>query len=750
MTLNVKEFGAKGDGTTDDRQAIQAAIDAAAAAGGGTVYLPAGEYRVSGGGEPSDGALELKDNVYLQGAGMGKTVIKMVDGWNQDVTGVVRSPFAVGTSNFGISDMTLDGNRDNIPAGVKVDGWFNGYAPGQNGADRNVTIERVEVREMSGYGFDPHEQTYNLAIRDSVAHDNGLDGFVADYQVNGIFENNVAYNNDRHGFNVVTSTHDFVLRDNEAYGNGGNGVVVQRGSENLPSPDSILIDGGSYHDNALEGVMVKMSDNVTVQDADIYGNGRTGVRVLGAEGTKILDNTIKDNAQSGPFPEVAVQGFDDTAGVSGKVYPTSNTVIDGNTINGSTNSTYGVEERGPNTDYTTVSNNDITEVRSPGILAGAHSTATTGPSGGDDPVAAAEPGAGSAPMTQGGLFNDHLAGGADNDILTGAGGRDTMTGNGGSDVFRFTDKLDSYRNASTGVSSIDLITDFTPGTDRIDVSALGYTGLGAGNDGSTLTASLSSDGTKTYIKDLVADEAGNRFQIALQGNHLTELSAADFIFAGAAIQSTPLTDTQSEERPMDDKKLNGAGQSPADVPVAAAESSSPSVPMTQGSLFNDHLVGTADNDTLTGAGGRDTMTGNGGSDVFRFNDKLDSYRNASTGVSSIDTITDFTPGTDRIDVSALGYTGLGAGNDGHTLTASLSADGSKTYIKDLVADESGNRFQVALEGNHLTQLTPSDFIFAQSAHEPAAAAPAEGGGEVATVPVEMLGDIGQLQHEAVS
>ncbi|MFC2972638.1 M10 family metallopeptidase C-terminal domain-containing protein, partial [Azotobacter bryophylli] len=290
------------------------------------------------------------------------------------------------------------------------------------------------------------------------------------------------------------------------------------------------------------------------------------------------------------------------------------------------------------------------------------------------------------------------------------------------------DKLDSYRNASTGVSSIDTITDFTPGTDRIDVSALGYTGLGAGNDGHTLTASLSADGSKTYIKDLVADESGNRFQVALEGNHLTQLTPSDFIFA------------QSAHEPA--------------VPVAAEEESSapstPSVPMTQGSLFNDHLVGTADNDTLTGAGGRDTMTGNGGSDVFRFNDKLDSYRNASTGVSSIDTITDFTPGTDRIDVSALGYTGLGAGNDGHTLTASLSADGSKTYIKDLVADESGNRFQVALEGNHLTQLTPSDFIFAQSAHEPAAAAPAEGGGEVATVPVEMLGDIGQLQHEAVS
>src|SRR5688572_28165644 len=45
---SVLEFGAKGDGKTDDTGAFQKALDAAAAAGGGVVYAPRGNYFFSG------------------------------------------------------------------------------------------------------------------------------------------------------------------------------------------------------------------------------------------------------------------------------------------------------------------------------------------------------------------------------------------------------------------------------------------------------------------------------------------------------------------------------------------------------------------------------------------------------------------------------------------------------------------------------------------------------------------------------
>jgi polygalacturonase len=57
-TFDVKTFGAKADGKSADRDAINKAIEAAAAAGGGTVYFPAGTYLT--------GSIRLKSNITLQ------------------------------------------------------------------------------------------------------------------------------------------------------------------------------------------------------------------------------------------------------------------------------------------------------------------------------------------------------------------------------------------------------------------------------------------------------------------------------------------------------------------------------------------------------------------------------------------------------------------------------------------------------------------------------------------------------------
>lgn len=59
--FNVKDYGAKGDGVTNDQTAIQAAIQAAFDAGGGNVYFPNGIYIVSGAPITSSGGVTINN-----------------------------------------------------------------------------------------------------------------------------------------------------------------------------------------------------------------------------------------------------------------------------------------------------------------------------------------------------------------------------------------------------------------------------------------------------------------------------------------------------------------------------------------------------------------------------------------------------------------------------------------------------------------------------------------------------------------
>src|SRR6185437_5135803 len=53
---NVRDYGAVGDGVTDDGPAVRAALAAAFAAGGGAVYLPAGVYNCGVGANAENGS----------------------------------------------------------------------------------------------------------------------------------------------------------------------------------------------------------------------------------------------------------------------------------------------------------------------------------------------------------------------------------------------------------------------------------------------------------------------------------------------------------------------------------------------------------------------------------------------------------------------------------------------------------------------------------------------------------------------
>src|SRR5690348_9136330 len=66
--LNVRAFGATGDGTTKDTAAFQKALDACTAAGGGTVAVPAGDYLIGSIVLGNNTTLRLESQAYLVGS----------------------------------------------------------------------------------------------------------------------------------------------------------------------------------------------------------------------------------------------------------------------------------------------------------------------------------------------------------------------------------------------------------------------------------------------------------------------------------------------------------------------------------------------------------------------------------------------------------------------------------------------------------------------------------------------------------
>lgn len=102
--INVKDptYGAVGNGVTDDTAAIQAAIDAASAAGGGIVFLPPGTYLLT------DTITFYYPRVFLRGAGMWNTKLtRSGDFGDTIIFGGGQAGSGVVLSDTGISDLTI-------------------------------------------------------------------------------------------------------------------------------------------------------------------------------------------------------------------------------------------------------------------------------------------------------------------------------------------------------------------------------------------------------------------------------------------------------------------------------------------------------------------------------------------------------------------------------------------------------------------------------------------------------------------
>lgn len=131
-TINVKDYGAKGDGVTDDAAAINAAIISAENKKYGIVKLNSGNYRISS-------PIILRKNIFLVGSGVGSTTITLANNSNCNV--IESQNFAALTNTnayapanpdvpywFGIRDFRIDCNGANQTTGNGIAFYGNAYS----------------------------------------------------------------------------------------------------------------------------------------------------------------------------------------------------------------------------------------------------------------------------------------------------------------------------------------------------------------------------------------------------------------------------------------------------------------------------------------------------------------------------------------------------------------------------------------------------------------------------------------------
>lgn len=156
QVFNVKAYGAKGDGATDDTAAITATL--AAAPSGAVVFMPYGEYVVSSpltippgvtlqgssrtfwfaneGGTPG-GVLSPQTKIMASASFSGVAIVQMVD---KDTGG-----YSAASGNQSILGITVDGA--NLPSGNTVDG-FRTY-----GSVMGVTMQNCAAGNIGGNGI---------------------------------------------------------------------------------------------------------------------------------------------------------------------------------------------------------------------------------------------------------------------------------------------------------------------------------------------------------------------------------------------------------------------------------------------------------------------------------------------------------------------------------------------------------------------------------------------------------------------
>jgi hypothetical protein len=293
---NVRDFGAAGDGVTDDTAAFDKALSSLAKAGGGKCFVPRGIYLISAATNPAISA-HVSSNVHLVGEGADASILKIsgmpagnflfCSGDNWSVEGLTIDMQDYFIHRPGFATIVATGTNWSIKncaiirigrTGINIKAGANGLVEGNR--ITKTTASPLQNAAILGVVDGERNLPTNMHINDNVCvnsliYFNGRDSVIAGNRVGG----------SRFGTNICTG----VNSDNVSIiGNvcsGGRGRdqtnCVVSGFE-LWAPDSLIANNYSY-DNDGPGITMGGNDCIVIgnrcsDNARLTGNiGGSGI-----------------------------------------------------------------------------------------------------------------------------------------------------------------------------------------------------------------------------------------------------------------------------------------------------------------------------------------------------------------------------------------------------------------------------------------------------------------------------------------
>lgn len=318
FTINVKWYGAKGDGTTNDTSAIQAA--AAAMGAGDSLYFPAGYeflltdaiaittarthvigygakltqsgtekahiavsaeyvtieglwlYNSRGGTDWNDSGSSGARGVTLTTAGYSKIINCRIENCGESSIWVV--------SGKGIEI------RNNHLIGIGTTGGLSAGSNYNFGVNGNSSGSGKEGMRVVGNRF------IDFAQGVFTAHD------WEDLQISGNFFDNIVGQHAIYCDNAI----NLVITDNRINTTGQVGIKVQISSNTTADAENIVISGNTIVDATQQGIIVIPASaglsyefyNLVISNNTILNPGADGIIVDQAQAWQVVNNTIKD------------------------------------------------------------------------------------------------------------------------------------------------------------------------------------------------------------------------------------------------------------------------------------------------------------------------------------------------------------------------------------------------------------------------------------------------------------------------